>query len=674
MSRTPRTGVAPVTEQPRQADADPAPAAPAPGGPTPAAPAPVVPAPVMPAPVMPAPVMPAPVMPAPVMPAPVMPAPVVPAPVVPQGSPTVTPAGAATATPQGSPTVAPSATALARSAVEAAGRLLARPTVGLGDVVPAPVSVRPRPAADFVLPADAAVRVSADPAAREVAEHLAELLRPATGYPLPVADLPTAPGPLWLTLGAAAAPRHTGPAAGDEEGYRLDVDPDGVRITADTATGLFHGVQTLRQLLPTAVESRTPVAERWVVPGGTIVDRPRFPYRGAMLDVARHFFGVDDVCRVLDHLARYKLNHLHLHLTDDQGWRIAVDSWPRLTTVGGRTEVGGGPGGWYTAADYRRIVEYAARRHITVVPEVDLPGHTNAALVAYPELAPDKVAPPPYTGTEVGFSHVDPADERTYAFVADVLGELAAATPGPWLHIGGDEAYKVKGAAYTGFVERVQRIVAGLGRTVVGWHQITPAGQVDSRVLQWWGTDGDDPTVAEAVRRGARLILSPGNHAYLDMKYTPDTPLGHNWAGLIDVHRAYHWDPATHLAGVPAEAVLGLEAPLWTESVTSLAEIEFLLLPRLPALAEVAWSTPSTRSWAGFRDRLAGHGPRWHAAGIAFHPSPEIPWPAAPPVRHLPHTAPTSRPTHTTPAHTPAPGTPQPMPAPAPRANDTRTS
>ncbi|WP_415858562.1 beta-N-acetylhexosaminidase, partial [Micromonospora rifamycinica] len=598
MSRTPRTGVAPVPEQPRRADAGPPPAAPL----------------------------------------------AAPAPVTPQGSPTVTPAGAATATPQGSPTVTPSATALARSAAEAAGRLLARPTVGLGDVVPAPVSVRPRPAADLVLPADAAVRVSADPAAREVAEHLAELLRPATGYPLPVADLPTAPGPLQLTLGAAAAPRPTGAAAGDEEGYRLDVDPDGVRITADTATGLFHGVQTLRQLLPTAVESRTPVAERWVVPGGTIVDRPRFPYRGAMLDVARHFFGVDDVCRVLDHLARYKLNHLHLHLTDDQGWRIAVDSWPRLTAVGGRTEVGGGPGGWYTAADYRRIVEYAARRHITVVPEVDLPGHTNAALVAYPELAPDKVAPPPYTGTEVGFSHVDPADERTYAFVADVLGELAAATPGPWLHIGGDEAYKVKGVAYTGFVERVQRIVAGLGRTVVGWHQIAPAGQVDGRVLQWWGTDGDDPTVAEAVRRGARLILSPGNHAYLDMKYTPDTPLGHDWAGLIDVHRAYHWDPATHLAGVPAEAVLGLEAPLWTESVTSMAEIEFLLLPRLPALAEVAWSTPSTRSWAGFRDRLAGHGPRWHAAGIAFHPSPEIPWPAAPPVRHLPRTAPTSRP------------------------------
>ncbi|WKU07850.1 beta-N-acetylhexosaminidase [Micromonospora sp. HUAS LYJ1] len=555
-------------------------------------------------------------------------------------------------TPAAPPTGTPAAGTLARSAAEAAGRLLTPPTLGLGDVVPAPASVRPRPAADFVLPADAAVRVSADAGAREVAGHLAELLRPATGYPLPVADLPGAPGPLQLTLSAAAPHGPAATVSGDAEGYRLDVDPDTVRITAGTATGLFHGVQTLRQLLPVAVESRTPVAQRWVVPGGTIVDRPRFPYRGAMLDVARHFFGVEDVCRVIDHLARYKLNHLHLHLTDDQGWRIAVDSWPRLATVGGRTAVGGGHGGWYTAADYRRIVAYAARRHVTVVPEVDLPGHTNAALVAYPELAPDKVAPPPYTGTEVGFSHLDPADERTYDFVADVLGEVAALTPGPWLHIGGDEAYKVKGAAYTGFVERTQRIVAGLGRTVVGWHQIAPAGQVDGRVLQWWGTDGDEPTVAEAVRRGARVILSPGNHAYLDMKYAPDTPIGHDWAGLIDVHRAYHWDPATHLTEVPAEAVLGVEAPLWTESVTSLAEIEFLVLPRLPALAEVAWSAPSVRSWTGFRERLAGHGQRWRTAGIAFHPSPEIPWPTAPAGPHLPDAAGTHR--------NPTPGQPAP--------------
>ncbi|MGW5673139.1 family 20 glycosylhydrolase, partial [Micromonospora sp. NPDC003776] len=495
--------------------------------------------------------------------------------------------------------------------------------------------------------------------ARDVAEQLADWLRPATGYPLPVADTADATpgGALTLTLSGAASVRALGdgPAAGDgradggdlgDEGYRLEVTPDGIRITAAAPAGLFHGAQTLRQLLPAAVEQPTPVAERWVVPGGTIVDRPRFAYRGAMLDVARHFFGVEDVLRVVDHLARYKLNHLHLHLTDDQGWRIAVDSWPRLAEVGGATQVGGGPGGCYTKDDYRRIVAYAARRHVTVVPEIDLPGHTNAALVAYPELAPGKVPPPPYTGTEVGFSYVDPADERTYEFVADVVGEVAALTPGPWLHLGGDEAFKVKGTAYTGFVERAQRIVADAGKTVLGWHQLAPAAHLDGRVLQWWGTNGEDPETAQAVRRGARLILSPANHAYLDMRYAPDTPIGHDWAGLIDVRRAYDWDPGSHLAGVPVEAVLGVEAPLWTESVTTLAEVEFMLFPRLPAVAELGWSPRSTHDWAGFRERLAGHGSRWAAAGITFHPSPEVPWPAR-------HPIPTQRTSTAVPADTP---------------------
>ncbi|MER5457640.1 beta-N-acetylhexosaminidase [Micromonospora sp. NPDC002389] len=511
---------------------------------------------------------------------------------------------------------------LAETAAREAAAQLARPApVRLDDVVPAPERVTPDATADHPLTADTVIRVSAEPAALAVAEQLAALLRPATGYPLPVTDTtaPTPAGGIALVL--------TGDPDLGAEGYRLDVTRDGVRLTACTAAGLHHGVQTLRQLLPADIESPTPVARRWVLPGGSILDRPRFPHRGVMLDVARHFFGVPDVLRVIDHLARYKLNRLHLHLTDDQGWRIAVDSWPGLSTVGGATEVGGGPGGYYTQADYRRIVTYAAARHITVIPEIDLPGHTNAVLAAYPELAPDRTAPPPYTGTEVGFSYVDPAHERTYDFVADVLGELAALTPGRWLHIGGDEAFKVPADVYAAFVERVQRIVAGLGKTVVGWHQIAPAGHVDGRILQWWGTNGDDPQTADAVRRGARLILSPGNHAYLDMKYAPDTPIGHDWAGLVDVRRAYEWDPATHLTGVPAEAVLGVEAPLWTESVTNLAEIEFMLLPRLPAIAELAWSPRRTHDWDAFRRRLAGHGPRWTRAAITFHRAPEIPWP-----------------------------------------------
>ncbi|MGC4819582.1 beta-N-acetylhexosaminidase [Micromonospora sp. DT63] len=550
-----------------------------------------------------------------------------------------TPEPSAAADPVALPAHQPEAADLAALAARTAGDDLLAPAVRLDGVVPAPERVEADPTASFVLTADTAIRVTADPGARAVADHLAELLRPATGFLLPVADDTRTDGPTGtLTLTLAATPPSPAPATGrpttdlGAQGYRLDVTAAAVRLVADTPTGLFYGVQTIRQLLPAAVESPTPVTTRWALPGGTILDRPRFPYRGAMLDVARHFFTVEDVLRVIDHLARYKLNHLHLHLTDDQGWRIAVDSWPKLATVGGASEVGGGPGGHFTKAEYRRIVSHAAARHVTVVPEIDLPGHTNAALVAYPQLAPDKLAPPPYTGTEVGFSYVDPADEQTYDFIADVLGEVAALTPGPWLHIGGDEAFKVKGAVYTDFVERAQRIVADTGKAVVGWHQLAPAAHLDGRVLQWWGTDADDPTTADAVRRGARLILSPGNHAYLDMKYAEDTPIGHDWAGLIDVRRAYDWDPGTHVADVPSTAVLGVEAPLWTESVTSLTDIEFMLFPRLPAIAELGWSPRATHDWDGFRERLAGHGPRWSTAGITFHRSPEIPWPATPTV------------------------------------------
>ncbi|WP_423791124.1 beta-N-acetylhexosaminidase [Micromonospora cathayae] len=487
--------------------------------------------------------------------------------------------------------------------------------IALGDVLPAPMDVRPDPGADFTLTADTAI--GAAPAARDAAEQLAALLRPATGHPLPVVTDPTA-GRVTLAL----ADPGLGP-----EGYRLEITPARVRLTAATPAGLGHGVQTLRQLLPAAVEAPTPVPARWVLPGGTITDRPRYAYRGAMLDVARHFFGVPDVLRVVDHLARYKLNHLHLHLTDDQGWRIAVDAWPRLATVGGATQVGGGPGGWYSQADYRRIVGYAARRHVTVVPEIDLPGHVNAALTAYGRLAPDGVAPPPYTGTEVGFSHLDPARESTYAFVADVLGEVAALTPGPYLHIGGDEAFKVPADAYAGFVDRAQRIVADTGKTVLGWHQIAPAAHQPGRVLQYWGREATDPVVADAVRRGAKLVMSPADRTYLDMRYAPDDPFGHDWAGAIDVHRAYDWDPAGYLTDVPAEAVLGVAAPLWTEYVTSRDELERMLLPRLPAIAELGWSPRSGHDWAGFRRRLAGQAARWDTAGVGYHRSPEVPWP-----------------------------------------------
>ncbi|HEX6967551.1 MAG TPA: beta-N-acetylhexosaminidase [Micromonosporaceae bacterium] len=494
------------------------------------------------------------------------------------------------------------------------------PATRLAGLVPAPVAVHPT-GETYHLSAETVIAV--DTEAARVGRYLAELLRPATGYPLPVVSGAASP-----PRPAAIALRLTGadPAVGTE-GYELEVGAAGVALRARTDHGLFNGVQTLRQLLPAAIERPRVQPGPWTAPGGRILDYPRFAYRGAMLDVARHFFPVPAVKRYVDELAHYKINHLHLHLTDDQGWRIAVESWPKLATIGGAGEVGGGPGGYYTAQQYAEIVTYAAARHITVVPEIDMPGHVNAALTAYPDLTRDGVAPPPYLGTDVGFSALAVDREPTYGFVADVIAEIAARTPGPYLHIGGDEAWTLTREEYTAFMNRAQAIVAETGKTVMGWHQLAVADHVPGRVLQFWGTSPEDPSVAEAVRRGARVVLSPGNRTYLDMKYTPQTRLGKDWAGCVDVREAYDWDPAAYLIDVPAAAVLGVEAPLWTETVTTLAEAEYLTFPRLPAIAELGWSPAAAHDWDDFRHRLATHAPRWVNAGIAFHPSPQIPWP-----------------------------------------------
>ena len=260
-------------------------------------------------------------------------------------------------------------------------------------VVPAPASVTAGDGSPFAITATTTIAVpSGGGEAARVGGWLATFLRPATGLALSVsaADGAVAPGTIVLRLG--------GDASLGAEGYELTVMTDSVRLVAAEPAGLFRGVQSLRQLLPAAIESEQSVAgvpKEWMLPAGRIVDRPRFAYRGAMLDVARHFFTVKEVYQVIDLLALYKLNTLHLHLSDDQGWRIQIDSWPRLATVGGSTQVGGGPGGYYTKADYAEIVRYAAERFITVVPEIDVPAHTNAAIAAYPELGCSRPVPVP---------------------------------------------------------------------------------------------------------------------------------------------------------------------------------------------------------------------------------------------------------------------------------------
>ncbi|NUR84345.1 MAG: family 20 glycosylhydrolase, partial [Nonomuraea sp.] len=326
-------------------------------------------------------------------------------------------------------------------------------------VVPVPVSAAPATGVTYQITASTSV-FSDVPATGEL---LARQLRRSTGYPVPIAAAPPADG---ISLRLTGAP-------GGAEAYQLDVTAAAITVSASQPAGLFYGVQTLRQLLPPAADSATVQPGPWPVPGGRIVDQPRYAYRGAMLDVARHFFPVPAVERYLDQIALYKLNVLHLHLSDDQGWRIAIDAWPRLAAYGGSTAVGGDPGGSYTKADYQEIVNYAAARNITIVPEIDMPGHTNAALASYAELNCDGVAPPLYTGTDVGFSSLCVAKELTYTFVDQVLGELAAITPGPYLHLGGDEAASTPAADYRTFMNRVQPLAHG--KTVIGWHDIVNA-------------------------------------------------------------------------------------------------------------------------------------------------------------------------------------------------------
>jgi N-acetyl-beta-hexosaminidase len=489
--------------------------------------------------------------------------------------------------------------------------------VSLGRVVPAPLHSVASPGVSFVLRPHTVIY--SDPGAAAVAEYLAGLLRPATGYPLPVRLRPGGRRGIVLRLGGA-------PDAG-AEGYRLDVTATGIALRARSAAGLFAGVQTLRQLLPAKAAAGGGRSGPWRVAGGHIADRPRFAYRGAMLDVARHFFTVAEVERFLDQLALYKINYLHLHLTDDQGWRVAIAGWPRLTEVGGGTAVGGGPGGFYTLEEYRHLVEYARSRYITVLPEVDMPGHTNAALASYAALNCDGVARPRYTGTDVGFSSLCVGKELTYRFVDDVIGQLAALTPGPYLHIGGDEAQSTTPAEYAAFLRRAQQIVASHGKVAVGWHDLVRAGALPGTVVEYWGTGPVDEAVAAAAAQGTQLIMAPASRAYLDMKYTAATPVGLDWAGLIEVRDAYDWNPGGYLAGVDESAVLGVEAPLWSETVSSAAELDHMVFPRLPAIAELAWSPWSSHGWAGFRQRLAAQAPLWTELGIDFYRSPQVPWP-----------------------------------------------
>jgi len=404
-----------------------------------------------------------------------------------------------------------------------------------------------------------------------------------------------------------------------EEGYILNIAKKSISISANSAAGCFYGVQTLLQTIPAGNTTVSPLE----IATGTIRDFPEYAYRGAMLDVARHFFSVEDVKRFIDFLAAYKMNALHLGLSNDQGWRIEIKSWPKLTEIGGSTEVGGGEGGFYTQEQYTGIVKYAQERNITIIPEIDMPGHTNAALASYPELNCNGKATELYTGIEVGFSTLCTDKEITYQFIDDVIRELAAITPGPYIHIGGDESHVTPMEDYIPFVNRVQGIVISHGKKVIGWDEIANATPVDGATIQFWDNIKNTTT---GMEKGAKVLISPASKAYLDMKYDSTTTLGLKWAGYIEVDHGYSWNPTELVPGLTKEKILGIEAALWTETITNIDELEYMVFPRLPGYAEIGWTAPAARNWDEYKLRLAQHGKRFEAMEIDFYRSLLVPW------------------------------------------------
>lgn len=405
----------------------------------------------------------------------------------------------------------------------------------------------------------------------------------------------------------------------NKQGYELKINKNLISIKGADAAGCFFGLQTLLQTLPVATNNAQPL----YVPTGTITDSPEYYYRGSMLDVSRHFFNVEEVKQYIDFLAMYKMNVLHLHLSDDQGWRIEIKSWPKLTEIGGQTEVGGGKGGFYTQEQYKELVQYAADRQIMIVPEIDMPGHTNAALASYAELNCDGKARELYTGTDVGFSTLCTDKEITYQFIDDVIRELAEITPGPYIHIGGDESHVTAHDDYVYFVNKVQDIVKKHGKKIIGWDEIANAKLIDDVTVQFWA-DLENTTMG--VEKGAQVLMSPAARAYLDMQYDSTTHLGLHWAGYIEVDHGYDWDPATLVEGITKENILGIEAPLWSETVTNIDEVEYMTFPRLPGYAEIGWTAPAERNWDEYKTRLAKHGKRFEALGIDYYKSALVPW------------------------------------------------
>jgi len=411
--------------------------------------------------------------------------------------------------------------------------------------------------------------------------------------------------------------------AGGPEAYNIVIEKQLLSIVGGSDAGVFRGIQTLKQLFPLANIHKLAALKT-----GVIKDYPRFEHRGFMLDVARHFYTVDEVKQVIDYLAAYKYNVFHFHLTDDQGWRIEIPSWPKLTEVGSNAAVGkeSCENCFYSLDEYQEIVQYADQRFITLIPEIDVPGHVKAALAAYPEeLYCDGDKPDwPYTGIKVRISSLCFSNPKIYDFFEGVVSEVAKRTTGQYIHVGGDETPKwVKHQDYADFMLNASDIIKKHGKTMMGW--TNDLGSVDGLPTDVVGQDWSTKkhcceNTLNMAKNSNKIVMSPANKAYLDLKYDKDAPIGLHWAGYNSIKNSYNWDPELMIEGLNAKNIIGVEAALWGETIKSMSDAQYMIFPRLLSLSEVAWSPQEQRSWSGFSKRLAQQLDTFEQQGINYRP------------------------------------------------------
>jgi hexosaminidase len=510
-------------------------------------------------------------------------------------------------------------------------------------VIPRPVKMKVQEGVFTITPGTVIV-VTED--TRSVGQYLAQLVAPATGFNLDIRQYPQSKEmPNSIVLRSNSGKEHLGP-----EGYELKVLKDRVLINAQMPAGVFYACQTLRQLLPSYIESKSKVlGVAWTILCVDIEDWPRFGWRGALLDSGRFFQSTEYIKQFIELLAYHKMNRFHWHLTDEQGWRVEIKKYPRLTEFGAWQKVKGGEkiGGFYSQEDIRQIVAFAQSRYVEIVPEIEMPGHSQAALACYPEFS---CTGGPFEVKIGGGAHPEPyrmhgkfvfcaGNDKTFEFLQDVLSEVMELFPSTWIHIGGDECPKdlwkdcpkcqrrIKTMGLQNeeelqsyFIKRIERFLQSKNRKLIGWDEILEGGLAPNAIVQSWrGMEGG----IAAVKEGHDVIISPTSHCYLDYNYT-----------RTSVTKAYSFEPIpTEFPADKAKHVLGIEACMWTNTTPTTAVVDYFVFPRLCALAEVAWSPAQSRQWPDFTERLKIHGRRLELIGVNFYRDPQI-WPNS--LLHLP--------------------------------------